>query len=203
MKYKSSMTAAELMEKLRADPELVRRNRERERRSRERAAAFAENQASLVRDLTQAGYSVDSVYDLVNAAYSYPEAIPILLKHLGKAADYQPAIREGIARALTVPEAKHAVPQLIEAYRADPVTKVNGPKWALGNAIEVLADEHHVDEIVELALDPSYGPARDMLVYTLAKLDSPKAKQALEKLRQDPEMGSVVEDALGRRQPSR
>ena len=55
-------------------------------------------------DLQAAGFDVGSARDLVNTAQPYKKAVPILLKHLDK--PYPGRGREGIARALAVPEAK-------------------------------------------------------------------------------------------------
>lgn len=196
-KRSKPITAGELLEQLRSDPEWVAKDREREVMRAKFRADLREESGPLLRDLESMGISIPSVYDLVNTSDPYPEAIPVLIEHLGK--PYHPRIREGIARALTVPEAKPALPKIFEAFRRETDTSVNGPKWALGNAIYTLADESHVPEILSLVLDPSHGQARDLLVYALARSPSPEARNALEQLKSDPEVGLHVGKAVAQR----
>lgn len=89
---------------LHSDPEWVRQHEERQAKRREFEAMLAADQRPILADLAQAGYRLSSVYDLVNTSTSYPSAIPVLLKHLGR--PYHPRIVSGIVRALTVREAR-------------------------------------------------------------------------------------------------
>ena len=132
-------TAAELMAELEADPEWVRARDERERQRQEFDALLAQDEAPLVSDLSAAGYAVESVWDLVNTSASYPEAWPVLIEHLQR--PYHPRTLEGIARALTVPEAGEiAFPVLLRLLDSVPPPHPN-VKWAIANALTTIADK--------------------------------------------------------------
>lgn len=196
------MTADELLNELESDPQWVAKRDARERWRLARAERIGREEESLVREIGEAGLGIDSVWDLVNTREPYPEAVPVLLRHLKKD-DYHPAIREGIARALTVRGYPEILPAMLDSFRKDPDPIVNGPKWAKGNAIEVLFDDRYVEEIARLAQDPSHGEARDMLVYALAKSKSPIADEVLRKLLSDPQLGIHAKKAIERRERRR
>ena len=197
-RFKGPMTAGELMKELESDPEWVAREKAEERWRMARARRLAREEEPLVQEIARAGLLIDSVWDLVNTREPYPEAIPVLLRHLEKT-DYDPAIRDGIARALTVRGYPEILPAMIEAFRRDPEPRLNGPKWAMGNAIEVLFDDKYVEEIAELAKDSSHGAARSELVFALAKSRTSLADETLQDLRSDPQITVFVEEALKRR----
>ncbi len=200
--FKGPMTAAELMKELESDPEWVSRRDARERWRRAQGERFAREEAPLVREIAEAGLIIDSVSDLINARGAYPEAIPVLLRHLKKT-DYRPELRDAIARALTVKGYPEILPAMIDAFREDSEPRLNGPKWAKGNAIEVLFDDRYFEEIVKLARDPAHGEARDMLVYALAKSRSPIADEVLQELLADPQLEIHAKKAIQRREQRR
>jgi len=99
----NSATAAELMARLQADPDWVRRNAEREAKESARVAQrlkeIEPEEAPILVELANVGVKVRSnlahqlglepdptpvrsISDLVNTRDSYPEAITILAKHL-------------------------------------------------------------------------------------------------------------------------
>ncbi len=100
------------MRELESDPEWVAKREERERQQAKLRAVLDADELELVREICDVGYQVTSVWDLVNNTPhphlkrnfvgEYPAAYPILLKHLGM--EHHPRIREGIIRALTVPD---------------------------------------------------------------------------------------------------
>ena len=199
-------TAAELMARLQADPDWVRRDAERRAKH---AALVAQTQreiepehAPLIAELAAAGVKVrmnakaqltlppdqrpgdaplhvQSIDDLVNTRDSYPEAIPILVRHMHTV--QHPIMVDTIARALTVKEArgtgavgiilyrlKHTKPSPTEAgdeYQA---------RWALANALTVLADGTVLEEIQRLLQDEHYQDVWDRLRIAVKRADSDK-----------------------------
>ena len=142
--------------------------------------------------LAAAGIVVSSVWELVNSAQKYPSAIPVLIKHLKT--PYHPKIREGIVRALTVPEAKPIAAQaIIEAFQHEPDGADIGVKWPLANALTVVADDSVLDDLIALVQDKWHGAARTMLTLALGNTKNPRAVDVLLELLQDDE---VVEQAL-------
>jgi hypothetical protein len=168
MKFKptKSMSAAELMSRLKSDPEWVRQNEEREALHRAKATQLnvelEPEEKPLLAELAVLGYRVQSVWDLVNSKTSYSAAIPVLLKYLQIAR--HPVLREGIARALTVREARGiAGPAILGELKQRGEESPNQARWALANALTVVADASMADEIETLIRDARYNDVRDPL----------------------------------------
>jgi hypothetical protein len=170
------------MSELNQDPEFVRRRQEQDKHFRALEENFEQAERPLVQTLNDVvGVSVKSVWDLVNMRREYRRAIPVLVAHLRY--EYPYRIREGIARALTVKYAgEDAYAALVRKFRKSPTGAYAAElefKWALGNAISVVADPGHFDEVVELARDKRHGATRDMMVLRLPRLDPRRAVDVL------------------------
>jgi len=186
---KKSTTAAELMARLQADPDWVLQNAERgaahNARLAQRLKEIETEEAPILAELANAGVKVRSnladrlglepestpvrtISDLVNTRDSYPEAIPILAKHLERLR--HPIMVESTARALTVKESRGTdAPTLIleKLKQTDPCPAQSGDaydaRWALANALTVVGDENMVEEIKSLIADPGFADVRDRL----------------------------------------
>ncbi len=89
------------------------------------------------------------MWDLVNAKRSYPTAIPVLSAYLQRV--HHPLLREGIARALTVPEARGIAGRVIlSELQRPPDQSPHSVRWVLANALTVVADETMADTIERL-----------------------------------------------------
>lgn len=107
IKHKRGMTLDEHYAALKASgryDEVMQLKQEREKAHQALVQELRIAEAPLVRDLNAIGYAVSSVWDLVNTASPYAEAVPVLFRHLQRS--YPVQIRDGIARALAVKEAK-------------------------------------------------------------------------------------------------
>lgn len=81
--------------------------------AQELSLEYAKEYSSMIVELANKNIIISDVYDLVNTAESYPDAIPILIKYLTKV--NHDKNKEGIVRALAVKEARgKASPILIE-----------------------------------------------------------------------------------------
>lgn len=199
------MNLNEKLEELeRAFSELVRKSpktpaemEEIERRRLAFAKALKEHSQPLRDDFRVVGIDA-SVSDLVNTSEKYPEAIPLLVKHLRR--PYHRAIKEGIVRALAVKEAKGIANEaVIEEYRNLPREDPDKPwiyhyRWALGNTMTVIVTEDDLDDLIEIVTDESNGDSRDSFVIALGKLKSPKVAEVLNRLVYD-KSKLVAEDA--------
>jgi hypothetical protein len=70
--------------------------------------------------------------------------------------------------------AREALRVLVDEFKKVPGSEdahQHGLKWALGNAISVVADKSSFDEVVSLLRDKSHGTTRDMMVLCLPRLD--------------------------------
>jgi len=173
-------------EKIKKENEIRRLEIERE------AAMLQIEEEPIIAELLSVGIQVESVSDLVNTSEKYEEAIPILIENLSK--PYHDKIKEAIVRALAVKEARGvACKAVIEEYKKAPKEKppyYNREfyyRWAFGNTMGVIITEDYTDEIIDLVLDVSNGPSRNMFVRSLGKTKSLKTKEVMEKLTYDPE----------------
>jgi HEAT repeat protein len=199
--FRKPMTAAELMKELNQDSEFVRRRHELDKHFDSLGERLAQAEKPLVQALNDVfGVSVKSVWDLVNTAQDYEPAIPVLIAQLKY--EYPFRIREGIARALTVKGAGEAAYRaLVNEFEKLPDSTdaaQQGFKWALGNAISIVADRDHFDEVVDLIRDKRHGRFRDMMVSRLSDLDPNRAVDVLMELLSDDEVAGHAIVALGK-----
>jgi len=170
---------------------------ERERR----VAAYVAAEAPVVARLRDAGYPVDHIQDLYTKRYQYRSAVPILVDALGTvtAAD----VAETIVRALSVPYARGWAQPLVAQFgrfdAADPFDEGFAYKWAVGNALAVVADDSVYDDLVQLIEDESHGRTREMLVIGLANMKTHDPDQLLIDLLDDPGLAAFAAIALGKR----
>jgi hypothetical protein len=163
VKAKKSMTAMELDALLQSCPEWVAQNAEREAKRQAKELGFRAEEEPMIADLAEIGFEVGSVWDLVNTNKSYPTAIPILLDHLRR--PYHERIRNGIIRALTVKEAKGIVGDIILDELHRETDEEN--RWALANALTVVADHANRQVIQTLLDDPAYEDVCERLTEAL------------------------------------
>jgi hypothetical protein len=187
-------TAEEFIAELQRDRGYLETVRLRDERIAREEADLGRAEQPLVAELRAAGAAVESVWDLVNTKERYPQLVPILLAHLRR--DYPKRIREGIARALAVPEARAGWDQLVRAFLAedgpiDPVQGANEMKWCLHLAVAAAADGSVLDELIGLVADRRHGPHRSLFVDALARMSDPRARAALEELRGDPDLAEA------------
>lgn len=158
-------------------------------------------EAGIVRDLIAVGVPLQNIWDLVSTRKPYPSAIPVLASWLENLEEWsdpeeRQGLEEAIVRSLTVREArKVATPLLIRRFRETPYG--DGNRWAIGNALSVVADRSHYDEIVKLITDPRYGTARQMIVDSIGKLKEPRVVPVLIDLLRDGDVAAHAAHALG------
>jgi HEAT repeat protein len=164
-------------------------HRRREAELEREEAELREAEAPLVDELREAGYAVSSAWDLVSTAVPYPSALPILLAHLQH--PYPDRVREGIARALAVPDAAFAWDDLARLYRNEPPD--TDAKDGLAAALAATASESVVEQLIELAQDTKHGESRVLLLGALARSRTPEAQRALQELHIDPQLATELE----------
>lgn len=186
MTRKKRKTAAELIAELEMNPAYMERRQRQDEMRRLRAEELARAEAPLVQELRAAGAEVSSVWDLVNTSRPYPKLVPILLDHIDH--EYPERIREGVARALAVPEARVGWDKLVNLYLSLSERHAQGLKWPLHLAIAAAADVSVVDTLIRLAVDKRHGENRSFFVDALARINDPRARAALAELSEDPEV---------------
>jgi HEAT repeat protein len=73
-----------------------------------------------------------------------------------------------------------------------------GLRWAIGSALEVLANDEIADGMIKLATDRRYGKAREMVVVGLGKLRDARVIDVLLNLLSDDEVVGHAVMALGK-----
>jgi len=202
------MTAAEADAILQSDPEWVRQDAERRAQHEAMVARLQREMepehAPLLAELAAAGVRVrmnprmqltlapecrpgdtrlpvQSIDDLVNTRDSYPEAVPILIRHLRTVR--HPVMIDCVARALTVREARktEAARVIVEKLKQMPPSPekyddIGEARWALANALTVVADASIREELEALVADPRFEDVRDRLEVALRKVAGKKRR---------------------------
>jgi hypothetical protein len=194
---KKKVAAADLMNKLLQDPEYRAKAQESEKRRKvlkdeHRLAAWP-----VIQELKQAGFEIESIDELRRSGHSYKPAIRVLLNWLPRIQN--PGVKESIVRALSVPWARPAAARpLICAFQAVPSTDSSALKWAIGNALEIVADDSVFSETVQLVRDKQHGKAREMLAVALGNMTNPAAVDILIDLLDDEEIAGHALIGLGK-----
>src|ERR1700710_1270353 len=103
MSESTRRTAAEILASVNADPQKRADREQRDRELAEREAAAQIEERPILNELAQAGLAAPrSLWSLSRVEKVH--AVPILIRHLS--VDHPRGLREGIARALNVPEAR-------------------------------------------------------------------------------------------------
>ena len=169
--------------------------RERERLKRQKELRTAER--PLIEELRAAGFVVDTAWDFVNTNVSYPEAVPILLRHLQK--DYPDRVREGIARALAVPESKSAWETLRDEFERSEDPTSQGAKWGIACALSVAGHDDVIDDVLRLLAEKRHVRNRVPLLDILARSELERAARALEAMCDDPEIGHDARELIAKK----
>ena len=150
------VTAAELMAELEANPEWVARRHAKEREREEHRKVCVADERRLVREIRDAGYDIDSVWDLVNNTPhpvlerrflgEYPDAYPILVRHLS--VPHRKETREGLIRALTVKDGGTDVESaLLQCFHSETDENMRG---VIANALRTAMPYHRRKKYPEI-----------------------------------------------------
>ncbi len=166
----------------------------------DRVRRSLDESAPILAELAEIGYKLDTLGQLRQQGKSWRSALPVLLKWLPLVDDN--GVKEELVRGLSVPwVGTHATKVLIELLKKAPPRSSLG--WAVGNALSIVDVTGFEDEIIELCRDGSYGPARQMLVSSLARFDDSKAEDAALELLDDEDVKLHAIIALGKMRSKR
>jgi len=159
-------------------------------------AANREASKPVLAELAEVGFDIEWIEELYNKRFDYKITIPILLRWLPRIEN--PAVKEAIVRALSVPWAKHTTAPvlLIEEFRRSDADLFL--KWAIGNALSVVADDDVLNDIIALINDKKHGKAREMLVVALGNMRTPGVGDFLIELLDDESLAGHAIMALGK-----
>ncbi len=137
-------------------------------------------------ELISAGFDIRWISDLFNKRLDYRNAIPILIRWLPIVENQD--VKEEIVRALSVPWARgtEAPGLLVNEFRKRDHN--SGLRWAIGNALSVVADDYQCNDILELIQDKGYNSAREMLVIALGNMNKSNVEPFLMNLLDDEDL---------------
>lgn len=162
--------------------------------------AYRRESEPILADLRKMNIQLDSLDEMVNGTIDYQIAIPILLEWLHRVSNFD--VKETLVRALTVKWAKPiAATSLINEFQKTPQSEEFGLKWAICNAISVVADDSVFDEIVNLVRDRRHGRSREMLAVALGNMKDLRAVEVLVELLDDDEVSGHALIALRKLAP--
>lgn len=187
---KSRKSAGELLSELRSDADFLAREQEKKKAKKELEAELAAAESDLVSELQLAGLDVQSVWDLVNRGDGYESAIDILFKHVRR--NYPDRIREGILRALAVPEAKKYWDDLLDFYEHNSLQLSNELRYLSSVVLSGAADDDVIEDVMRLVRDRTRGFDRAPLLFVLQRSCNSEAKMLLHELRGDPVLGKEI-----------
>ncbi|MGP0059299.1 MAG: HEAT repeat domain-containing protein [Beijerinckiaceae bacterium] len=194
---KPPKTAAELMGSLQKDPDyrarVVSKNAARARA----IADFELNSRPVLDDLRSIGIQVNSLDQLRESGKKYKTVIPLLTSWLTKTDNDK--VREAIVRALTVPWAADlAEKPLIDLYLSLDNSGNDSLRWAIGNALSVVATDRYFDQLLEIVRNRRHGTTRQMIVLGLANKGGERIESALIDLLADPDVAGHAIMTLGK-----
>jgi hypothetical protein len=170
---------------------------EKERRRDAQKEEFANLSAPILSELTAVGLNYSSTEELRHSGERYEKAVPILINWLPLIKNQR--LKESIVRALSVPWAKPvaALPLIAEFKNAVGLTS-DSLKWAIGNALSIVADDNVFNEIAELVKDKRHGKAREMLAIALGNMKGPRTVDLLIELLSDDQVAGHALMSLGK-----
>jgi hypothetical protein len=191
------VAASELIKELQHDPVYLARMREIAQHRQKQLVEHGVAAAPVVNELRKAGFSVDSIDELRRSGAPYKDAVPVLLRWLPVISDL--AVKESIVRALSVPWAGTAAARpLLDEFLGTHNESLANLKWAIGNALEIVADDAVFNEIAGLVQDKRHGKSRQMLAAALGNMKNPAAVGLLISLLDDEEIAGHAIIGLGK-----
>lgn len=180
------VTAGELLSQLEQDKEYVEMMRRKEEEWAADEARLKADEEGLVLELRNAGFYVESVWDLVNTNASYPEAVPILIRHLQE--PHLLRTLDGILRSLTVPEMKGKALSDLRTMLFQLVQL----EWLTARLIVRSATRQDMPSVVEMLRDVDFGRHRAELLPALRHMPREERADLLDELEKDPELAGKV-----------
>ncbi|TCV92070.1 hypothetical protein EC912_10862 [Luteibacter rhizovicinus] len=169
---------------------------------RERIAKWKVEQADLIRELAQEGVVVELVQDLMNRPNNYVHVLPILAKHLQR--PYSQLTQEAISRSMAMRKAHPYWDLFARLYRALPPTnpaEQGQPEDGLAVALSSSMPKEKLPELIELLSDQRLGESRVLLLRALRRSRDPLAKEAIDRLKDDPALTKEIHSWRRRKKP--
>lgn len=149
-----------------------------------------ERERVILQDLHEIGVFVDDLWDLVEVPRHDLSTLRVLLRHLRCAGGYAPSTYDTLGRAIAVREASGLWSELAQGYRE---ASDDDQRVGFALALEAAATSAVAGDYVQLLSDPSLGDSRACLMYAARRVLGKDWRAELERLRDDPDLGSQVQ----------
>lgn len=150
-----------------------------------------------VRGLEEYGRFVNNTKYFAPSSFDEDAAYPVLLRLFPNLTDHQEL--ETVARYLGHSRVEDAAFSFLHNafIKFAPFDQSLG--WVLGDSLAQRGKAADLDQILDLCLDPAYGRARQMVVYSIWRYKSDdRVRLALERLVNDPDVSLQATSALRR-----
>lgn len=190
------MRGADFVEHLKSISQRSPGEREVEREARMFATRRA--LAPVLEHLASVGVHIKSLDQLAaEHTVDRKRAVPLLLEGLVSIENAD--AKEAIVRALTDRSTPSSVAgRLIEEFVRLSDEGTDALRWAIGNALAVIADDSVLDSLVDLVCNRRYGQSREMLAIALGRMKGERAVEVLVTLLDDPQVAGHAIMALGK-----
>lgn len=191
-KGQGPMSATEFMAQLEKDEEYQRQKATFDAELQQRMDSLRTAEEPIVAELRSSGVQVESVWDLVNTAQPYPEALPVLMAHLERGG-YPDRVMEGLGRALAV---RPAVAFWVRLKARYVTPRSPGEEYGTAVALAACATEARVDDLVDFLSLEERGESRVYFIRPLLRFGGDRGRQIVAGLRSDPVLGKEANALL-------
>lgn len=153
----------------------------------EQIAANLKERAEIQADLSCKGIFVEHFpYDLFKSKDLWLSCVPTIKEWIFKVKSND--VFETLIRLLAIPPLKKTstAKEIIGQFYRPGISDVT--KWAIGNTMEVIANDEVLDDIIAIIDDKSNGKAREMFAVSLGNMKDPKVVPYLVNLLDDEDM---------------
>lgn len=172
-------------ERLRTDPEYRAAVESAESKRQAVAQALTKAEQPILRDLSEAGIHVNSVWDVNEKFSPHSISLPILMAHLEKGG-YPDRVMEALARCFGVDQGPAYWDRLRDLYHRETGQAVRD---GLAATLAKIAKKAQFDELVELLHDESLGSSRVLLIRGVVRVGRERGKDIVRALVDDPVLG--------------
>lgn len=161
------------------------------------AREYKKEELPIRKELEAIGIFTDDIYSyLPGNKGDWKKATPVIVKYLTEVNNR--GLQEALVRLLCVPWLrKDPVGKTLMEMAFAPSTDFY-LKWAIGNTIEVIAEDSLFDEIARFVSDKTFGTSRQMFVLGLGRIKKPEAIHLLISLLDQEEVNGHAISALNK-----
>ena len=180
------------MRELEHDPEYQRKFQAAEAERQVRVAKLRRAEQPIVAALRAAGVQVNSVWDLVNTAEPYPDALPVLMEFFEQGG-FPGWVMQSLGRALAVKPSVIFWDRLKARYLE---ARSDDEEETAAVALAACATPAQFDDLTALLTDGERGSNRVFFVRPVLNLGGQRGRDLVQTLRDDPTVGKEARALL-------